>query len=211
MTDLKKLFDAIVEGNLEQSVLVTKNALSENTDPQSIINEYMVPAMDKVGDMFEKCEAFVPELLLAARAMKGSLALIQPLLSESRSDKAHKIILGTVQGDLHDIGKNLVASMLEGAGFNVINLGNDVSPGRFVEAIKTHEPELVGMSALLTTTMTAMEATIRLISAEGLRPKVKIIVGGAPISEHFCTKIGADGFSDNANGAVRLARSLVSS
>ena len=209
MTDLKKLFDAIVEGNLEESVQLTKNALSENTDPQLIINEYLVPAMDKVGDMFEKCEAFVPELLLAARAMKGSLGLIQPLLSESVSDLAHRVILGTVQGDLHDIGKNLVASMLEGAGFKVIDLGNDVSPQKFVEAIKRYKPELVGMSALLTTTMTAMESTIKLINEEGLRSEIKIIVGGAPLTQNFSKKIGADGFSDNANGAVRLARSLV--
>ena len=209
MTDLKKLFDAIVEGNLEESVQLTKNALSENTDPQLIINEYLVPAMDKVGDMFEKCEAFVPELLLAARAMKGSLGFIQPLLSEGVSDRAHRVILGTVQGDLHDIGKNLVASMLEGAGFKVIDLGNDVSPQKFVEAIKRYKPELVGMSALLTTTMTAMESTIKLINEEGLRSEIKIIVGGAPLTQNFSKKIGADGFSDNANGAVRLARSLV--
>ena len=209
MTDLRKLFSSIVEGNLEQSVIVTQQALAEGIDPQSIINDYMVPAMDRVGDMFEKCEAFVPELLLAARAMKGSLSLVQPLLSESRSASSHKIVIGTVQGDLHDIGKNLVASMLEGAGFTVVNLGNDVSPQKFVEAIMEHEPILVGMSALLTTTMTRMESTIKHIDDAGLRNKVKIIVGGAPLSETFCRKIGADGYSDNANGAVRLARSLV--
>jgi corrinoid protein of di/trimethylamine methyltransferase len=209
MTDLKILYNAIVEGNLDQSVRVTRQALSEGVDPQSIINDYMVTAMEKVGDMFEKCEAFVPELLLAARAMKGSLALIQPLLAENKQDSAHKIIIGTVQGDLHDIGKNLVSSMLEGAGFTVIDLGNDVSPRKFVEAIEIHEPDIVGMSALLTTTMTAMETTIKHISEAGFREKVKIIVGGAPLSGSFSKKIGADGFSDNANGAVRLARSLV--
>lgn len=209
MTDLRILYSSIVEGNLEQSVIVTKQALAEGIDPQSIINEYMVPAMDRVGDMFERCEAFVPELLLAARAMKGALSLIQPLLSESRAASSVKIVIGTVQGDLHDIGKNLVASMLEGAGFNVVNLGSDVSPQKFVEAIKEHNPVLVGMSALLTTTMTMMESTIKHITEAGLREKVKIIVGGAPLSESFCRKIGADGYSDNANGAVRLARSLV--
>lgn len=209
MTDLNNLFDAIVKGNLPQSVETTKLALSEGVDPQSIIREYMIPAMDKIGDMFEKNEAFVPELLLAARAMKGSLELIQPLLTASGAESKGRVIIGTVQGDLHDIGKNIVASMLEGAGFQVINLGNDVSPQKFVEAIKMHQPQIVAMSALLTTTMTSMETTIKAIREAGLRDKVKIIIGGAPVSINFSDKIMADGYSDNANSAVKLARSLV--
>jgi corrinoid protein of di/trimethylamine methyltransferase len=209
MTDLRNLYDAIVKGNLGISVETTKQALEEGVDPQSIIREYMIPAMDKIGEMFENNEAFVPELLLAARAMKGSLELIQPLLTASGAESKGKVIIGTVQGDLHDIGKNIVASMLEGAGFQVINLGNDVSPQKFVEAIKAYNPQIVAMSALLTTTMTSMETTVKAISEAGLRNKVKIIIGGAPVSTNFSDKINADGYSDNANSAVRLARSLI--
>lgn len=209
MSELSNLYEAILKGNLELSVTTTRQALSEGADPEMIIKEFMVPAMNKVGDMFEKGEAFVPELLLAARAMKGSLDLIQPLLASRNIETGARVIIGTVQGDLHDIGKNIVGSMLEGAGFSVINLGNDVSPSGFVSAIKTHNPKIVAMSALLTTTMTAMQTTISAIRDAGLRDKVKIIIGGAPVTSGFCEKIGADGFSDNANGAVKLARSLV--
>jgi len=209
MTDLKNLFEAIVNGNLELSVNTTRSALSEGVDPQSILRDYMIPAMDKIGEMFEKNEAFVPELLMAARAMKGSLELIQPHLTAGESESKGKILIGTVQGDLHDIGKNIVGSMLEGAGFKVINLGNDVSPQKFVDAIKTYNAQVVAMSALLTTTMTSMETTINAIREAGLRNKVKIMIGGAPVSQQFSDKIGADGYSDNANGAVKLARALV--
>jgi corrinoid protein of di/trimethylamine methyltransferase len=209
MTDLKNLYFAILRGNLDSAIKTTSEALEEGIDPQSLISDYMIPAMDKVGDMFEKCEAFVPELLLAARAMKGSLGLIQPHLSGNKSDSKGKVIIGTVQGDLHDIGKNIVASMLEGSGFEVINLGNDVSPQKFVEAVKTYQPDILAMSALLTTTMTAMETTITAIQESGLRHKVKIMIGGAPVTRSFTEKIGAEGFSDNANGAVKLARALV--
>jgi corrinoid protein of di/trimethylamine methyltransferase len=210
MTNLQNLYNSIVKGNLELSVETTKTALAEGVDPQSIIRDYMIPAMDKIGGMFENCEAFVPELLMSARAMKGSLALIQPLLTASGAKPKGKVIIGTVQGDLHDIGKNIVGSMLEGAGFQVINLGNDVTSQKFIDAIKTHNPQIVAMSALLTTTMTSMEKTIAAIREAGLRDKVKIIIGGAPVSAGYSDKIGADGYSDNANGAVKLARALVS-
>jgi 5-methyltetrahydrofolate--homocysteine methyltransferase len=210
MVNLDNLKGAIVSGNLELSVATTKSALAEGKDPQSIISDYMIPAMDKVGEMFENCEVFVPELLMAARAMKGSLALIQPLLTASGTESKGIVLIGTVQGDLHDIGKNIVSSMLEGAGFQVINLGNDVSPGKFVDAIRTHNPQIVAMSALLTTTMASMETTVKAIGEAGLRDKVKIMIGGAPVTESFSEKIGADGYGDNANSAVRLARALVS-
>jgi corrinoid protein of di/trimethylamine methyltransferase len=210
MTDLKNLYEAIVKGNLELSVQTTRSAIEEGVDPQSIISDYMIPAMDKIGSMFENCEAFVPELLMSARAMKGSMGLIQPLLTASQAESKGKVIIGTVKGDLHDIGKNIVGSMLEGAGFQVINLGNDVSPQQFIEAIKTHNPRIVAMSALLTTTMTSMETTIKAIRDAGLRDKVKIMIGGAPVSSNFSDKIGADGYSDNANSAVKLARTLMS-
>jgi corrinoid protein of di/trimethylamine methyltransferase len=210
MTDLNNLYAAIVKGNLELSVSTTKSALAEGVDPQVIIKDYMIPAMDKIGQMFEDCDAFVPELLMAARAMKGSLGLIQPLLTASGAQSKGKIIIGTVQGDLHDIGKNIVGSMLEGAGFQVINLGNDVRPQNFIDAIKTHNPQIVAMSALLTTTMTSMKTTIEAIREAGLRDKVKIMIGGAPVTSDYSDKIGADGYSDNANSAVKLARDLVS-
>ena len=209
MTDLKKLYEAIVGGNLELAVETTNSALAEGVDPQLIIGDYMIPAMDKIGTMFEDCDVFVPELLMAARAMKGSLRLIQPLLTASGAQSKGKVIIGTVKGDLHDIGKNIVGSMLEGAGFQVINLGNDVSPQKFVEAINEHNPHIVAMSALLTTTMTEMEKTVSAIHEAGLRNQVKIMIGGAPVSEIYSQKIGADGYSDNANGAVKLARLLI--
>jgi corrinoid protein of di/trimethylamine methyltransferase len=209
MTDLKNLYEAIIDGNLDLSVNTTRQALNDGVDPQVIIHDYMVAAMERIGYMFEKCEVFVPELLLAARAMKGSLEILQPLLTASGSEPNGKIIIGTVQGDLHDIGKNIVSSMLEGAGFNVINLGNDVSPQQFVNAIKEHHPDIIAMSALLTTTMTAMESTINSIRDAGLRDNVKVIIGGAPVTESYSDQIGADGYSNNANGAVKLARSLL--
>ena len=209
MTDLYNLYDAIIKGNLELSVSTTRSAISEGVDPQIIIKDYMIPAMDKIGGMFENCDVFIPELLMAARAMKGSLGLIQPLLTAGGTVSKGKIIIGTVQGDLHDIGKNIVGSMLEGAGFQVINMGNDVSPQKFIDAIKTHNPQIVALSALLTTTMTSMETTINAIHQAGLRDKVKIMIGGAPVTANFSSKIGADGYSDNANGAVKLARELV--
>lgn len=210
MTDLKNLYDAIIKGNLELSVSITRSAIAEGVDPQMIIKNYMIPAMDKIGKMFEDCDVFIPELLLAARAMKGSLGLIQPLLTVREAESKGRIIIGTVRGDLHDIGKNIVGSMLEGAGFQVINLGNDVNPQKFIDAIKTHNPQIVAMSALLTTTMTSMETTIKAIHEAGLRDKVKIMIGGAPVTANYSSKIGADGYSDNANGAVKLARELVS-
>jgi corrinoid protein of di/trimethylamine methyltransferase len=209
MTDLKNLYEAIIDGNLDLSVNTTRQALNDGVDPQVIIHDYMVAAMERIGYMFEKCEVFVPELLLAARAMKGSLEILQPLLTASGSEPNGKIIIGTVQGDLHDIGKNIVSSMLEGAGFNVINLGNDVSPQQFVNAIKEHHPDIIAMSALLTTTMTAMESTINSIRDAGLRDNVKVIIGGAPVTKSYSDQIGADGYSNNANGAVKLARSLL--
>lgn len=209
MTNLTNLYNAIVRGNLELAVSTTREAIAEGTDPQILLRDYMVPAMERVGWMFENCEAFVPELLLAARAMKGSLGLIQPLFTGPASGTRGRVIIGTVQGDLHDIGKNIVASMLEGSGFDVINLGNDVSPQRFVDAIKTHNPQIVAMSALLTTTMTAMESTVKAIKDAGLRSNVKIMIGGAPLTQDYSDKIGTDGFSDNANGAVKLARALI--
>ena len=211
MEKLNLLYEAILKGDLNKAVEITKEAIEENVDPQLVINNYMSPAMEEVGTRFEAGEAFVPELLLAARAMKGSLELLKPLLTDSTSARLGKVIIGTVKGDLHDIGKNLVASMLEGCGFEVINLGVDISSEKFISAIKEHNADILCMSALLTTTMNYMKEVIDALVASGVRQKVKVMIGGAPVSNSFATQIGADGYSENANSAVYLAKSLVAS
>ena len=209
MEDLKPLYDAILVGNFKQAREVTEKALAAKVSPQDLVQKYMIPAMDEVGRRYEANEYFVPELLIAARAMKASLELIRPLLVASGVSFAGKVVIGTVKGDLHDIGKNLVAAMLEGAGFEVIDLGVDVSPDKFAAAIKERGANLVAMSALLTTTMTSMKTTIDAISSAGLRSQVKVMIGGAPVTDKYAQEIGADGFSSNANGAVALARKLL--
>ncbi len=209
MANLNLLYEAILTGKLEQAVAVTKEAVEENVPVKDIIDGYMVKAMEEIGRRFEAHQAFVPELLMAARAMKGSLEIVRPLLSQQSVDSLGKVIIGTVKGDLHDIGKNLVASMLEGCGFEVINLGVDVAPEKFIDAYKTHKPQIICLSALLTTTMTAMKQVIDAFANAGLRGNVKFMVGGAPVTQNFAVEIGADGYSSNANAAVALAKSLV--
>jgi len=208
MEDLKQLHDAILVGNNKLSREVTEKALAQGVDPQVLVQQYMIPAMDEVGRRYEANEYFVPELLIAARAMKASLELIRPLLAERGAQPAGRVVIGTVKGDLHDIGKNLVAAMLEGAGFEVIDLGVDVTAEKFIAAIKERNASLVAMSALLTTTMTSMKATIDAFNTAGVRSAVKVMIGGAPVTEKYATEIGADGYSSNANGAVALARKL---
>jgi 5-methyltetrahydrofolate--homocysteine methyltransferase len=209
MEDLKKLHDAILVGNFKQAREITEKALAEKVDPQTLVQKYMIPAMDEVGRRYEANEYFVPELLIAARAMKASLELIRPLLVASGAQFSGRVAIGTVKGDLHDIGKNLVAAMLEGAGFEVIDLGVDVSPDKFANAIAEKQATIVAMSALLTTTMGSMKTTVDAIKSAGLRDKVKIIIGGAPVTDKYAAEIGADGYSSNANGAVALARKLM--
>ncbi len=211
MENLNLLHEAIVKGDLNKAVEVTKGAIEENTDPQLIIDNFMSPAMEEIGARFESGEAFVPELLMAARAMKGSLELLKPLMAGNVSSRLGKVIIGTVKGDLHDIGKNLVASMLEGCGFEVINLGVDISSEKFISAIKEHRAEILCMSALLTTTMNYMKEVIEALENSGIRQDIKVMIGGAPVSTAFATQIGADGYSDNANSAVILAKSLIAS
>ena len=203
-----QLFDAIVAGKAAPALELAKTAIDEGAEPGFLIEHCMTPAMEEVGRRFEIGEAFVPELLMAAQAMKKSLELLKPLLGSSAISSG-RIILGTVRGDLHDIGKNLVASMLEGCGFEVINLGTDVDSDKFINAVREYSPKILGMSALLTTTMPYMKEVIDALSLAGLRDKVRIMVGGAPVSEDFAKSIGADGYSANANTAVTLARSLV--
>ena len=207
--NLTQLYDAILNGKLEEGIAVTKTAIHEGTDPQIIINDYMVKAMEEIGARFESGKAFVPNLLMSARALKGVLNLLKPLLTTGTTTSAGTIVIGTVKGDLHDIGKNLVASMLEGCGFEVINLGVDVSSDQFVEAARKHHADIVCMSALLTTTMNYMREVTAAIQASDLVLKPRVMVGGAPLTEAFATEIGADGYSSNANGAVILARRLI--
>jgi corrinoid protein of di/trimethylamine methyltransferase len=209
MADLKELHDAVLRGDAKTAVAVTRAALAEGKDPEELVTQYMIPAMDKVGNRFECQEYFVPELLLSARAMKGALEIIRPLLALKGTAPVGRVVIGTVKGDLHDIGKNLVASMLEGAGFEVIDLGTDVPPTKFVAEAQSKNANLVALSALLTTTMPSMKTTIAEFERAACREKVKIMIGGAPVTQHFAEQIGADGYSDNANGAVALARKLV--
>ena len=198
---MKPLYDAIVAGKLEPAVEVTKDAIAAGVLPQDIINGYMITAMGEVGQRFQDGKAFVPQLLMAGRAMKGALELLKPLLAGNASATIGKIVIGTVKGDLHDIGKNLVASMLEGCGFEVINIGIDVTCDKFVEAVKENKADILCMSALLTTTMTYMQDVIRALEEAGIRDQVKVMIGGAPVSQGFADEIGADGYSDNANTA----------
>jgi corrinoid protein of di/trimethylamine methyltransferase len=209
MADLSRLHEAILTGDSKTAIAVTKEALAENADPLDLVTNYMVPAMDEVGRRFECEEYFVPELLLAARAMKGSLALLRPLLAAQGSEPVGRVVIGTVKGDLHDIGKNLVASMLEGGGFEVIDLGTDVAPEKFVQMAQERNANIVCLSALLTVTMPSMKNTIEAIDQAGLRDRVKVMIGGAPVTKQYASEIGADGYGENANEAVRLARTLV--
>ena len=206
---LKPLYEAIVAGKLEPAVEITRQAIAEGVAPQMIINNYMIKAMGEVGQRFQDGKAFVPQLLMAGRAMKGALELLKPLLAGSASTTIGKIVIGTEKGDLHDIGKNLVASMLEGCGFEVINIGIDVTCDKFVEAVKENHADILCMSALLTTTMTYMKEVIQALEEAGIRNQVKVMIGGAPVSQGFADEIGADGYSDNANTAVAVAKELI--
>ena len=204
------LYEAILNGKLEQAVDVTNLAIADGVEPQAIINGYMIKAMEEVGQRFQRGEAFVPNLLMAARAMKGSLDILKPLMKGDASTTLGKVVIETVKGDLHDIGKNLVASMLEGCGFEVINLGVDVPSDKFIAAIKENNADILCLSALLTTTMNYMKDVIEALKADGLRDQVKVMVGGAPVTAMFAEQVGADGYSEDASEAVALARRLVS-
>ena len=209
MADLKKLYDSVVSGDAKATKAITQQALAEGVDPLKLVNEQMVPAMDEVGRRFEANEYFVPELLISARAMKAALELIRPLLTARGDQPVGRVAIGTVKGDLHDIGKNLVASLLEGGGFEVIDLGVNVSPEKFIETVNAKQANIVAMSALLTTTMPSMKTTIDALKAAGVREKVKVLIGGAPITQKYAEEIGADGYSENAVGAVALAKKAV--
>jgi 5-methyltetrahydrofolate--homocysteine methyltransferase len=209
MSELEKLHEAVIEGDWKAAAAATEAAIAAGVAPLTIVTGCLVPAMDEVGRRFECEEYFVPEMLLSARAMKASMALVRPLLAATGAQPIGRVVIGTVKGDLHDIGKNLVASMLEGGGFEVIDLGADVAPERFIEAAASKNANLVALSALLTVTMTSMKTTIDAFQTAGLRDKVKIMVGGAPVTQQYADSIGADGYGESAGAAVALARKLV--
>jgi len=207
--DLDAIKQRVIEGDAKGIAALTQQALDEGMPAQSILNDALIPSMGVVGELFEKNEYFVPELLLAARAMYAALDLLRPHLQAGDFEAAGKAVVGTVQGDLHDIGKKLVVIMLEGNGFEVVDLGNDVPPERFVEAVRENGSQLVGLSALLTSALPAMEKTVRAIREYDPSGKVKVIVGGAPVTQAFADTIGADGFGRDATAAVTLARRLL--
>ena len=206
---LSKLSTAVIEGNLEVMEGLTQSALDEGRSAKQILDEGLMPGMDHVGVEFKAGNMFVPEVLRSARAMQASMKLIRPLLAETGADMSGKVLLGTVKGDLHDIGKNLVAMMCEGAGFDVIDIGKDVEPDAFVDAVKEFGPDVLGMSALLTTTMRAMEQTIKALEEAGVRDQLKVMIGGAPVTQAFADQIGADGYASNAASAADMAKQLI--
>lgn len=209
MNNLNELYDAILAGKLEIAVKVTKEAVAEGVTPGEIINQYMIKGMEEIGSRFEAGKAFVPNLLMSARAMRGALDVLKPLMQGQVDAYIGKIVIGTVKGDLHDIGKNLVASMFEGCGFEVINLGVDVSSDKFISAALENKADIICMSALLTTTMNYMKEVIAAIEASELKGKIKVMVGGAPVNDAFAKAIGADAYTSNANAAVIMAKKLI--
>jgi len=208
---LQEISTAVIEGSLDDIVDMTEDALDDGLSAQQILDSGLMAGMDYVGVEFKAGNMFVPEVLRSARTMQSSMDILKPLLAASGVRMVGKVLLGTVKGDLHDIGKNLVGMMCEGAGFEVKDLGKDVTPEAFIEAVKEFEPDVVGMSALLTTTMRSMEHTIKALEEAGLRDKVKVMIGGAPVTQTFADQIGADGYASNAASATDLAKSFVSS
>ncbi|MEJ2210715.1 MAG: corrinoid protein [Anaerolineae bacterium] len=207
---LEQISTAVIEGDLDEINDLTEDALDEGLNAEEILNKGLMPGMDHVGVEFRAGNMFVPEVLRSAKTMQTSMNIIRPMLAETGAKTTGKVLLGTVKGDLHDIGKNLVGMMCEGAGFEVKDIGKDVEPQGFVDAVKEFEPDVVGMSALLTTTMRVMESTIKELEEAGLRDKVKIMIGGAPVTQAFADQIGADGYASNAASAADLAKKLVS-
>jgi 5-methyltetrahydrofolate--homocysteine methyltransferase len=206
--NLNALYDAVVNGEIDEVADGVKAALAAGEAPDRILNEALIPAMSEVGRLFEAQEYYVPEMLISAKAMQGGLAILKPLLVAAGAVAGPKVVLGTIKGDLHDIGKNLVIMMLEGAGFQVVDLGVDVPPAKFIEAVKDGA-QLIGMSAMLTTTMPNMKVTIDALQEAGVRDQVKVMVGGAPLTQAYADQIGADGYSPDASAAVRKAKELL--
>jgi 5-methyltetrahydrofolate--homocysteine methyltransferase len=209
MADLSKLSDAILNGDAAGATAAAKDLMASGTDPLEVVTQGISPAMAEVGRRFEAGEYFVPELLVAARATKAVFEIIRPAMARRGTEPTGRVVIGTVKGDLHDIGKNLVAAMLEGGGFEVVDLGVNVAPERIVNAVKEKNAQVVGLSALLTTTMPEMKNAIEALKGAGLRDKVKVMVGGAPVTQQFAQEVGADGYGENAASAVGLAKKLL--
>ncbi|NLN90097.1 MAG: cobalamin-binding protein [candidate division WS1 bacterium] len=209
MAELGDLSQAIINGDLNTAKSTTQELLDGGASAQTVVTQGLVPGMDVVGQKFKANEFYVPEVLIAARAMKGAMEILRPLLAESGVEPEARIAIGTVAGDLHDIGKNLVAMMLEGAGFEIIDLGVDVAADKFVEAVNEKQADIVALSALLTTTMPAMKDTIDALTEHGVRERVKVMIGGAPVTQAYADEIGADGYSPDGASAVDLARALL--
>ena len=205
----EELAQSVIDGKLDRVLEVTRQAIELGSDPEEIINEALIKGMNVVGVRFKAGDMFVPEVLMCARAMSGGMELVKPLLLGKDMPSAGKVLIGTVKGDLHDIGKNLVGMLLESTGFNVINMGTDISTEQFIQAIKEHKPDILGLSALLTTTMLGMKDIIDQLVEEGMRDKIKVIIGGAPISQDFSDEIGADGFAPDAASATELCQKLL--
>jgi 5-methyltetrahydrofolate--homocysteine methyltransferase len=206
---LEKIATAILEGDAEQSAKLVKKALDEGLPPGEIMDNGLLVGMTEVGVRFRAGDMFVPEVLMSAEAMQAGTTLLRPLLTGAGAKQVGKVLLGTVKGDLHDIGKNLVAMMCEGSGFEVIDIGFNADPEKFVDAVKQHKPDIVGMSAMLTTTMRAMGYTIKALEEAGLRDRVKVMVGGAPVDSEFAKRIGADGYGSNGPAGAELAKKFV--
>jgi len=209
MADFRSIADAVKSGRRKNVVALVNEALAEGVSAEQILNQGLVVGMNELGEMFKNNEVYVPEVLIAARAMKSGTEILKPLLAEDNVQSLGTVAIGTVQGDLHDIGKNLVGMMLEGAGFTVLDLGVDVSPEKFLAAVKESGAQIIGMSALLTTTMPNMKATIEALKDAGVRENVKVMIGGAPITQAFADEIGADGYSSDAASASQLAKKLI--
>ncbi len=207
--ELTEVQEYVIEGNAKGSEQWTKDALAEGMDPTVIVNKGLIPAMDVVGEKFKNEEYYMPDMLVSARAMKAAMSLVKPLIAEAGGSPKGTVIFGTVQGDLHDIGKNLVSMMLEGAGFDVVDLGTDVAPETFVTAVEEHDANLLGLSALLTTTMPMIGETIGALNETEIRARIKIMIGGAPVTAAYATSVGADGFAEDAATAVEVAKELV--
>ncbi len=208
MADFEAMGNAVIAGDFNKVAEMTQQAIDEGVAPADIINQGLIKGMNVVGVRFKAGDMYVPEVMMAARAMKSGMELVKPLIAESEMPTSGKVVLGTVAGDLHDIGKNLVGMMMESAGMTVVNMGVDVSAEKFAEAVREHKPEVLALSALLTTTMLAMKDTIEVLQEEGLRDSVKVIVGGAPVTADFSDEIGADGWAPDAASAKDLALEL---
>jgi len=207
MIDQEKFYEALCEGSMDKIKELTQKALNSGDMPEKILKEGLIPAMDRIGARFRENEIFIPEVLIAARAMHAGLGVLKPILAKSTTSTMTKVVIGTVKGDLHDIGKNLVGMMLEGAGFEVVDLGIDVPPEKFIQSAKENGAKIIGMSALLTTTMMQMQTTVQKVKAEGL--KIKTVIGGAPVTAEFAKQIGADGYAPDAASAVSIIKEVL--